>query len=213
MLRPIASLSVLAAVVAFTGASSHAALVITEAMSNGGATDWFELTNAGAADVNITGYKMDDSSYGFATSVALNNVTTIPAGKSAVFLETANDTAIDAFKTQWGLSAGAIVGRYNGSGVGLSADPGDGIVVFDGAGNEVTDRIAFGVATTGTSFIRAGGGTTGAFGSLSVSGVAGAFTSPGTPTNIGSPGTVATPEPTTLAALSLVGLLARRRRA
>ena len=47
------------------------------------AADWFEVTNTGAVPVDITGWKMDDSSNAFATAVALRGVTSIPAGKSA----------------------------------------------------------------------------------------------------------------------------------
>ncbi len=51
------------------------------------AADWFEVTNTGAGTVDITGWKMDDNSNAFASAVALRGVTSIPAGKSAVFLE------------------------------------------------------------------------------------------------------------------------------
>ena len=53
---------------------THAAgiLRITEAMTNGDIVDWFEVTNVGDAAVNISGYKVDDSSYAFGTALALN---------------------------------------------------------------------------------------------------------------------------------------------
>src|SRR5262249_29864582 len=53
--------------------------------------DWFEVTNVGPSDVNIAGWKIDDSSNAFASAVALRNIaglpaaTSIPLGKSAVF--------------------------------------------------------------------------------------------------------------------------------
>ena len=40
---------------------------ITEVMSSGGTSDWFELTNFGTTAVDITGWKVDDSSFGLAT--------------------------------------------------------------------------------------------------------------------------------------------------
>src|SRR4051812_36455368 len=56
-----------AAVFGGVAASAHGALVITEVMSSsgtGGTSDWFEVTNTGPAAVDITGYKMDDNSFG-----------------------------------------------------------------------------------------------------------------------------------------------------
>ncbi len=130
---------------------------ITEAMSSAGGTgvaaiDWFEVTNLGATDVDITGWKVDDSSYAFATSLALSGVTAIPARKSVIFMETADPTTIiPTFKTFWGASLDAVsVGSYSGSGIGLSSS-GDGLVLFQADGTEVT-RVSFGAATTGKSF-------------------------------------------------------------
>jgi hypothetical protein len=37
---------------------------ITEVVSSGGTSDWFELTNYGPTAVDITGWKVDDSSFG-----------------------------------------------------------------------------------------------------------------------------------------------------
>ena len=128
---------------------------ITEAMSSsgtGGTGDWFELTNLGATTVDITGWKVDDSSFAFATSLALNGVTSIPAGKSVIFTETAApDTDIPALKTFWGTSVDNVsFGSYTGSGIGLSS-AGDGVSIFKSDGTEVT-RVSFGAATTGSSF-------------------------------------------------------------
>src|SRR5262245_10929955 len=70
-------------------------LIISEVDPSGSSAsygaDWFEVTNTGASDVNIAGWKMDDNSNAFASAVALRNipglpsVTTIPVGKSVVF--------------------------------------------------------------------------------------------------------------------------------
>ena len=136
-----------------------AQIKITEAMSNsgtGGTNDWIELTNYGSTAVDITGWKMDDSSYAFANAVGLVGVTSIPAGKSVIFLETdAPDTDIPAFKTFWGSSLDNVsVGSYPSSGksVGLSSG-GDGVIIFDALGVEI-NRVAVPSATSslGKSF-------------------------------------------------------------
>lgn len=51
------------------------------------AADWFEITNTGATPLDIAGWRVDDDSNAFGSSVALRGVTTIPAGRSAVFFE------------------------------------------------------------------------------------------------------------------------------
>lgn len=68
---------------------TQAALFVSEispASSGSGtyAQDWFELTNTGTSAVDITGWRMDDNSNPFATSVALTGVTSIGPGQSAV---------------------------------------------------------------------------------------------------------------------------------
>ena len=128
---------------------------ITEVMSNsgtGGTPDWFELTNYGNVAADITGWKVDDNSYAFATSLALNGVTTIPAGKSVIFMETAlPETDIPAFKAFWGTSVDNVaVGSYTGSGIGFGSG-GDGTIVFKADGTEVS-RVDFGAAAAGISF-------------------------------------------------------------
>lgn len=216
MLRRLSGLSVVA-IVALSSAAANAALVITEAMSSSLVTaDWVEITNTGATAVDITGYKIDDSSFSAAVSLALNGVTSIPANSSAIFIET-NAPAIDIpdFRTYWGGAVtAALIGSYTGSGVGLSSG-GDGVTLFDAAGIELPGvRVSFGAATGGSSFIREGGALDGNFGSISAIGTAGAYQSASaTPSaNIGSPGIVAVPEPTSLLALAAVAMTARRRR-
>lgn len=130
---------------------------ITEAMSSSAVApsatpDWFELTNLGSTDIDITGWKVDDNSFAFASAVALNGVTTIPAGKSVIFIETATpETTIATFKSVWGSSVDNVsIGSYTGSGIGLGST-GDGVVLFKADGTEVT-RVSFGAATAGSSF-------------------------------------------------------------
>jgi Lamin Tail Domain/PEP-CTERM motif len=197
----LAGIAVLA--IGIVAKNAPAALLITETMSSsgtGGTGDWFELTNNGAAAVNITGYKMDDNSFAFASAVPMTGVTSIGPGQSAVFIETADTdptnqaTAITAFRTFWGTAklASVQVGAYSGSGVGLSSTA-DGVEVFDSAGNAV-NQVSFAVATTGVSF--GYNPTTSTFGGLSAAGQFGAFLSADPLANVGSPGAV--PEPATL---------------
>ena len=123
------------------------------------ASDWFEVTNTSASDVDITGWKMDDNSNAFATAVALRGVTIIPAGKSAVFFEgnatgTTDAAVVAAFSSAWfGTAtppAGFLIGAYGGSGVGMSAS-GDSINLFNAAGDRVTG-VSFGAATAANTF-------------------------------------------------------------
>jgi len=135
----------------------NAQIKITEVMSSsgtGGTNDWIELTNLGTAEVNITGWKMDDSSYAIANAVAFVGVTSIPAGKSIILLETDNpSTDIPTFKTFWGSSLDAVsVGSYpsSGKGVGLGSG-GDGVIIFDASGTEI-QRVTVPAATAGSTF-------------------------------------------------------------
>ena len=209
-------------------------LRITEAMSSSGTSgtptpDWWEVTNFGTSAVDMTGWRMDDSSFSFALSVALNGVTSVAPGQSVLFAETAAPlTAIPNFRTFWGGSANvAAIGSYTGSGVGLSSG-GDGIVLFDSVGTEVTPRVSFGAATTGSSFYyqydAIGDPTTSPNTNAIVSTVGtlnGQVTYLSTsivPQNTGSPGTAinAVPEPSSLALIgcgvSVAAWIANRRR-
>jgi hypothetical protein len=204
------------AAVCLSASLSPAALIVTEVMSSSGVTpDWFELTNTGASAVSLTGYRVDDSSFSTALSVALNNISSIGAGESVVFIEAVSDNDISNFRSYWGaIPASAQVGRYNGSGIGFSSG-GDGIVVYDASNAAVTPNLTFPAATTGTSFDFNVGPTP----LLSVVGVGGAYTSTTTfnattvAANIGSPTVVAVPEPAALAVLSLGAVAMLRRRA
>jgi hypothetical protein len=191
---------------------SKADLIISEVYSAGSGNltygvDWFELTNRGATSINITGWRMDDNSANFAVSVPFGSeVTTIDAGVSVVFLETsaanfANRVAL--FNQAWfGSDTSSVVfGSYNGSGVGLGTG-GDAVNIFDSAGN-IQASVSFGAASTGFTFDNAEG-LTGAISRLSQVGVNGAFQSFNN-AEIGSPGRIAVPEPTSVA-LTIVGL-------
>jgi hypothetical protein len=123
---------------------------ITEVMSSGGTSDWFELTNFGTTAVDITGWKVDDGSFSLAASLVLNGVTSIAPNERVMFCENASAAYASTFRTFWGLAEDVQVGTYTGSGIGLSSG-GDGVIVFDASGTEVW-RVSFGTATAGTSF-------------------------------------------------------------
>ena len=162
------------------------------------AADWFEVTNTGSATVDITGWKVDDSSHAFATALALNGITAIAPGESVIFIETANlATASAAFRSLWfGSNPQRVpqIGSYTGSGIGLSTS-GDEVVLFDAAGNIVTG-VAFGAspaaAPFGTFDNHAGAGSNAVpfplLATLSTVGVNGAFAAPGDANELGSPG-------------------------
>ena len=196
------------ALLAWTG-SVHAAGIIriTEVQSSsgtGGTADWFEITNYGTAAVDITNWKMDDNSWNYAASAAIVPYTmgTDPAwtllqpGESAVLVESVlPGTTVPAFKTFWNLGPDQAnvrnpkLGTYYTSGVSFSSG-GDGVIVFDSTGTEVT-RISFGAATTGSTFYWSCDSTgtiaTATGGQVSQPGVAFGYSS-GSPTNTGSPG-------------------------
>ena len=205
-------------------------LRITEAMSSsgvGGTPDWFEVTNYGSSSVDVSGWKVDDSSFSSLVAVSLNGVTSVGAGESVMFIESTGGADIPNFRTFWGGSAlTAAIGYYAGSGIGFSST-GDGAVLFDALDAEATPRVTFGAATTGSSFYYSydavGDPTTSPNTNAIVStvGTIGSqlsFTSAAVLGNIGSPGTAinAVPEPSTVglaisAGLGLAGLAARRR--
>jgi len=199
-----------AAVAAASLASvSLANIVITEAHSTGSSgsvgSDWFEITNSGAISVDITGWRVDDNSNAFGSSLLLNGVTTIGPGESVVFIESAAGANIPAFRTLWGQLDLVQVGFYSGSGIGLSSS-GDGLNIFDGTG-VVVNAASFGAATQGVSFGFDPG--TGIFGAPSVVGINGARLS-ASGTDVGSPGAI--PAPAGAALLGLAGIAAGRRR-
>lgn len=156
-MRKILHIYFIAALLTLSSAASFGQVRITEVMSSSAVAptatpDWFEVTNLGNVAVDITGWKVDDNSFALATALALNGITSIPAGKSVIFIETATpETTIATFKTVWGSSVDNVsIGSYTGSGIGMSSG-GDGTILFDGTGTEVT-RVSFLSATAGSSF-------------------------------------------------------------
>ena len=205
------------AIVAWSGSvqANGITVRITEAMSSsgtGGTNDWFEITNYGNAAVDITGWRMDDNSFLFGSSVPLTPYTAgldpawtvLEPGESAVMLESATAaTAVPAFQTFWNLgpAPGNVrnpkFATYTGSGVSFSSG-GDGVVVFDASGGIVAPAVTFGGATTGSSFYWSydSAGRVSADGAISVVGVADSYQTSGTATNIGSPGIAVVASPT-----------------
>lgn len=186
------------------------------------ANDWFELTNIGAASVSLAGWRMDDSSAAFASSVALTGIANIGAGESVIFIENAAGNA--GFLDAWFGShapAGLQFGNYTGGGVGLSTG-GDGVTLFDGGGS-LQASVTFGAADAISpfqTFDNAAGLNNASISQLSVLGIRGAFSAVNDAAEIGSPGSVTTavsavPEPEVyalmLAGFGLIGAAVRKR--
>ncbi len=179
--------------------------------------DWFELTNTGASAIDISGWRVDDSSNSFATSLALVGVSSINAGQSVIFVEGTATTA-NNFITNWfGASAPAnfAIGFYSGSAIGL-ATGGDAVNIFNASGT-VQASVTFGASDSVSPYqtFDNAAGITGAISTLSVAGVNGAFIAVNSTTEIGSPGTIAAvPEPETyalmIAGLGLIGFSSRK---
>lgn len=204
---------------------AHAQLRITEVSPNGGGTsyngDWFELSNIGSTNISLAGWKMDDNSFSFATAVALRNLPVsgnITPGQAIVFLEgntsgTTDATVKSNFVWTWfgqsTLPVGLTVANYGGSGVSLGAG-GDGVILFDSAGNQQV-KVSFGATVLGATLDNRAGLDNTTISVLSAVNVGNAFTAPNASLaspvtfEIGSPGTV--PEPSTLA-LGLLGVAA-----
>jgi hypothetical protein len=221
------SLAAVAAIAAAFAGSAQAQVRITEVApwSSGNspvvAADWFEVTNFGASAVNISGWKVDDNSNLFSSSVALNGITSIGAGQSVIFIE-GTATQATNFVTNWfggTAPAGFQIGTYSGSGIGLGTS-GDAVNLYNGSG-VLQARVAFGASGTASPFATfdnsiGADNVTLNNANLSVVGTNGAFSvvTVGI-TEIGSPSAV--PEPETyamlLAGLALIGGFARRRKA
>jgi Lamin Tail Domain len=182
--------------------------------------DWFELTNTGASPVNITGWKFDDNSNNFASSVALNAITSIGAGESVIFIEGA--TVNSTFSSNWfgtNPPASLQVGNYYGRSVGISA-AGDAVNIFDSSG-ALQAKVVFGTSPAGpfTTFDNAALLDNVTISTLSAVGVNGAFIAVNSSQEIGSPGTIgasttpAVPGPLPLLGASAAFVYSRRLRA
>jgi hypothetical protein len=198
-------------------ASSQAQIRITEVTPWGSsttnpnipyATDWFELTNFGASAVTITGWKMDDNSNSFASSVALTGITSIAPGESVIFTE---NPATSSFLNTWfggSPPVGLQIGNYTGNGVGLSQTS-DAVNIYD-AGGTLMANVSFGASDSTSpfqTFDNAAGLNNTTISALSVVGTNGAFVAANDSQEIGSPGRIsAVPEPAS-SVLASFGLL------
>lgn len=212
----------LSALLAAGGAQAQLAFTEAAPWSSGSSpvsADWFEITNFGSVAVDITGWKVDDSSNSFAASVALVGITSIAPGESVIFVEGAAANAV--FVPTWfggTAPAGLQIGRYSGSGIGLSTG-GDALNLFTAGGALVT-RVDFGSSPASApfaSFDNSAGLSGVTLSTLSAVGVNGAFLA-AAGGEIGSPGTVGVvPEPGSwamlLAGAAVVAGAVRRRRA
>ena len=225
-LKPLLSAALAAGLFAVaTGASAQIRITEVAPWASGNspyAVDWFELTNTGTTAVSLSGWKMDDNSASFGSAVALSGITSIAAGESVIFVESASGAAISAFKSTWfgtSVPAGLQVGYYSGSGVGLGAS-GDAVYIYNSTGTLVAD-VLFGASSSASpyrTFDNAAGLDNVTLTQLSAVGVQGAFiaVNDAVQTEIGSPGSIsAVPEPATFAlaasALALIGVASRKR--
>jgi MYXO-CTERM domain-containing protein len=205
--------------VAAVASPAFATIRITEVMSSsnglGSPTpDWIEVTNYGSSAVSLAGWRIDDGSFSFAVSAALNGISSIGAGESVIFIESAGGAGIAGFRSHWGGLSGIQVGSYSGSGLGFSSG-GDGACLFDST-NAILSQVSFGAATSGSSFFY--GWTAGALdpaynGVVSTVGTIGTqigFTSTGDTGSIGT--AIGVPAPGALALLAVAGFAGRRSR-
>jgi len=218
-MKTVSLLSIAAAAIAAD--VSVANIRITEVMSssNGGGTptpDFFEITNYGSSAVTLTGWKMDDNSFAIGSAVALSGITSIGAGETVVFIESAAGAAVSSFRSFWGGLAGVQVGYYSGSGVSLSSN-GDSVVLFNSGNTEVT-RVSFGAATSGSTFFWGYDAASGVVdssynGLVSTVGTIGSQVTFQSSGDTGSLGTaINAPAPGAVALLGVAGLLNGRRR-
>jgi uncharacterized protein YjiK len=138
--------------------TSSAQIAITEVApwSSGNspvAADWFELTNVGTTEVDMTGWRINDNHNSFASSVPWEGVTSLAPGESAVLIDGTEATA-NAFKADWfasptPLPAGFKIG-WMPNGPGLSTG-GDQVNVYDSTGAKVSG-VEFGASPGSAPF-------------------------------------------------------------
>jgi hypothetical protein len=156
-------------------------------------TDWFELTNTGSSAVDITGWQMDDSSNG-SEKVNLTGISSIAAGESVIFTETA---ATADFLSAWfgsNVPLGLQIGNYTGQNVALSVF-GDAVNIFDASGVLQANVVWVNADTVAPyqTFDNAEGLNYATISLLSVVGTNGAFAAFNNVNEIGSPGRIGEP--------------------
>lgn len=197
--------------------SGQAAIVITEVMSSslhGNGTnnaDWFEITNTGSEDIDLTDWTWNDSDTSDANT-SLSALGIIASGQSVIITGEGAATG-SAWGSDWGLTGVTFINQaslfHN-----FSAS-GDSIYIYNPGGTLVVS-LTFGEATPGATFVW---DTSGNYLGTSVAGVDGAYTAIsngqtsglGAGLDIGSPGT-AIPEPSAALFGTIPGLLLLLRR-
>ncbi|MBX3362942.1 MAG: lamin tail domain-containing protein [Phycisphaeraceae bacterium] len=95
-------------IAAGAAAIASADIRITEWMYDGTGGEFVELTNVGAAPIDLTGWSYDDDSR-LPGVFDLSGFGTVAPGESVIFTE----VSADAFRTNWGLSASVkVLGGY-----------------------------------------------------------------------------------------------------
>jgi uncharacterized protein YjiK len=138
------------------GGTSGAQIAITEVApwSSGDspiAADWFELTNVGTTKVDMTGWRMNDNHASFASSDAIEGVTSLAPGHSAVFVN-GTEAKANEFIADW-YPSGAPTGFQIGwlpEGPGLSTS-GDQVNIYDTTGAKVSG-VEFGASPSAAPF-------------------------------------------------------------
>ena len=166
-----------------------AQLRITEVMSDSNHSapnaggDWFEITNSGSTDVNLSGYSFDDDD-GIPGASGDFPTYSLTPGTSVIVLD---DTSSVRFKALWDLDAAVRVitnsELSNFQGLGKN---GDALYLFNNSG-KLASSFTFGAATEGFSFARFTDGSP-VPGTLSSNGNFGAYESDDPSEDVGSPG-------------------------
>lgn len=174
------------------------------------ASDWFEVTNVGARAVSIAGWKVDDSSESPAAAVPLHGIDSIAPGESVIFMEAVESLFADktaAFINTWfdgNAPAGLRIGRYSGSGIGLSTG-GDAVCLYN-TNNVRVAKVEFAVSPSTppyATFDNASLVEAGMLGIFSSIGVNGAFLASESP-EVGSPGAISGTPPLSFGAWLLL---------
>lgn len=212
MVRPFLA----AALVAAAPSLASAQIRITEWLYSGAPGEFVELTNVGAAPVDMAGYKYDDDSADPSPGVSfsLSGFGVVQPGESVVFTEATTTT----FALVWNLPASVkLLGGYTNN-LGRT----DQINIFD-ASNALVDRLTYSdVNFPGTirTLDISGNVPPSALGlntvaAATLSSVGDAYGSAANTSGVvGNPGRYAVPEPAALAALAGAGmvLVARKRK-
>jgi len=136
-------------------AAARATILITEINSNGTGGAFFEIYNSGGAGIDMTGWRWSDydiaagtSATGWAGASSFDGVV-LAAGQVAVVGAGGNVTpptplwgspaAATSFRSSWGLSAGVPILTWTGNGAGFGS--GDGVVLYNAAGNVAASTI------------------------------------------------------------------------